>query len=235
MGKGNKVESYNVTFFRGEGLEPVVFNISKQQGDDLISARLSMLTKEVMDAETVSSEVFQSMFPAHVIAEYKKKYLELGYPNENLPNTNEGWMELIKTDLVNYRELGREQIANAAQQVADEILDIALEVYRGSKHRYNELPDVFRKQVDFHLPSMGALAAQHSGINEDTLEAQRTVLKLNLMSQVETRNIILEHFKETVGAGGEALGMFFGQMFGGAKGAAEVAYKNTKEALGKKK
>ncbi len=144
-------------------------------------------------------------------------------------------MELIKTDLVNYRELGREQIANAAQQVADEILDIALEVYRGSKHRYNELPDVFRKQVDFHLPSMGALAAQHSGIDEDTLEAQRTVLKLNLMSQVETRNIILEHFKETVGAGGEALGMFFGQMFGGAKGAAEVAYKNTKEALGKKR
>lgn len=233
--KPGKVESYNVTFYRGDGVEPVVFNISKQQGDDLISARLSMLTREVMDTETVNAEVFQSMFPAHVISEYKKRYLDLGYPQEQLPTTNEGWMELIKTDLINYRELGKEQIANAAQQVADEILDIALEVYRGNKHRYNELPDVFRKEVNFHVRAMGALAAQHSGINEETLEAQRMVLQLNLMAQEETRNVLLEHFKATVGAGGEAIGMFFGQMFGGAKGAAEVAYKNTKEALGKKK
>ncbi len=231
-----KVESYNVTFFRGEGVAPVVFNISKQQGDDLISARLSMLTREVIDKETIEAEVFQSMLPTYVVAEYKRKYIELGYPEEELPKTDQDWIILIKENLVAYREgVGREQIASAAQGIADEILDIALEVYRGNKHRYNELPDVFKEQVDFHLPSMGALAAQHSGINEETLEAQRTVLKLNLMAQEETRNTILEHFKATVGAGGEAIGMFFGQMFGGAKGASEVAYKSTKEALGKKK
>lgn len=230
-----KVESYNVSFFRGENVTPVVFNISKQQGDDLISARLSMLTKEVMDEETISDEVFQSLVPVYVATEYRKKLIGLGYPEDKLPNSTRDMVEMAKKDLVAYRELGKEQIASAAQEIADEILEIALEVYRGSKHRYNELPDVFKKQVDFHLPSMGALAAQHSGISEETLDAQRTVLKLNLMAQEETRNVILEHFKETVGAGGEALGMFFGQMFGGAKGAAEVAYKSTKEALEKKK
>lgn len=235
MGRGGKVESYNVTFYRGEGVEPMVFNISKTQGDDLISARLSMLTKEVMDAETIDAEAFQSLVPTYVAAEYKRKLLELGFTEDQLPKTTGDMIEMAKADLVAYRELGKEQIASAAQEIADEILDIALEVYRGNKHRYNELPDVFKKQVEFHLPAMGALAAQHSGISKETLDAQKMVLQLNLMEQEEFRNTLLEHFKATVGAGGEAIGMFFGQMFGGARGAAETAYKSTKEALGKKK
>lgn len=235
VGRSGKVESYNVSFYRSEGTPPVVFSISKEQGDDLISARLAKLTSEVLEKEIVDDEVFQSLVPAYVADEYRKKLIEMGVPENEIPTETQDIIKRIKQDLITYRELGREQIALEAQQVADELLSIAHEVLKGDNFRYNNLPKAFKQQVDFHLPSLGALASQNAGITEETMEAQRRVLKMNLMAQEETRNMLLDHFKTTVGAGGEALGMFFGQMFGGAKGAAEVAYRNTKEALSKKK
>lgn len=231
----DKSGKYKVTFYRGENIKPLVFIISKEQGDDLIGARLAILASDIAQDKMISDEAFQSLAPAYVAEEYKKRLRELGVPEEQLPKTTGEMIAMAQRDLIAYRELGKEQIASAAQEVADEILKIAYEVYRGNNFRYNNLPKVFRQQVDFHLASLGALAAQNSGISEETLEAQKMVLKLNLLAQEETRNMILEHIKETVGAGGEAVGAFFGKMFGGAKGASEVAYKNTRDSLTKKR
>lgn len=237
MGRFGSIEAYEVSLLKGNG-ETLSFRISKQQGEDLISARISVLASQVSQDEIISEEAFQSLIPTYVAEEYQNRLRAMGIPEEQIPKSVEGMIARAKEELIAYRELGKEQIASAAQQIADQILEITGEVFRGNKVRYNDLPDEFKEIVKFHLASFSALAAQHSGISNETLMAQQKVLTLNLMAQEKTRDMIISHFKAVVAAGGDSVGTLIGTLlgsaFGSTRGAAEVAYEKTKEALKKK-
>ncbi len=236
LGPKNKVEGYEVILPKPDGGK-VTFRISKQQGEDLISARLSMLASEVAQDKIISDEAFQSLLPAHVADEYRKRMIAMGTPEEEIPRDPIKIFEKVKAELVAYRELGREQIANDAQQIADELISITKEVLSGNNFRYNNLPAEFKKSVEFLRPTFEALAVESAGITEETVRAQKMALAINLMTQEKYRDMWMDHIRtvaSTVAAtGGDSIGLFIGSLVGSAigsgKGAVETAYEKTKE------
>lgn len=233
VGKLGGVDGYEVTITKESG-KKVVFRVSKEQGNDLIEARIALLASEVSQKEIVGDEAFQSLIPSYVAEEYKKRLISLGIPENQIPQTTTEMVERATQELAAYRELGKEQIAAAAQHIADQILEIASEVLDGNKVRWNKLPKEFQNMIRFHLPSFSALAAQHSGISEETMEAQRRAMALNLMAQEETRNMILSHLPALAGAGADTIATFFGRLWGTTRATAESSYNDVKIAVQKK-
>ncbi len=229
--RGKNIEGYDVALIK-EGGKEVKFSLSKQQGDDLISARLSALTEGIVD---IGQEAFDALVPTYVAVEYKKRLIALGTPEEDIPSTTSEMIQRAKEELIEYRELGKEQIASAAQAVADEIIQITYEVFKGNKVRYNGLPKDFQQVIKFQLPSISALASQHAGISEETMDAQRRVLALNLMSQEKTRDAILEWLPAMAGAGADTIGTFFGKLIGTTSGATAGAFLEAKSAIQNRK
>ncbi|HCQ31469.1 TPA: hypothetical protein DIU27_03760 [Candidatus Collierbacteria bacterium] len=226
--KSGRVESYVVKLIR-DGGENVSFLISKEQGQDLITARIAIMASEVAQDRIISEEAFQSLIPTYVAKEYRIRLLGMGIPEDKIPQTTSEMVAKARQELEEYRELGKEQIASAAQHIADQILEISSEVFAGNNFRYNQLPKEFKEIVKFHLPSFSALAAQHSGINEETMEAQRRALALNLMSQEQTRDAVLSYLPAIAGAGADTIATFLGNLLGTTRSAAESAYTKIKE------
>lgn len=235
MGRLGGVDGYEVTITREDGRD-ILFRVSKEQGRDLIEARIALLASNVSQERVIGDEVFQSLLPSYVAEEYGKRLRAMGVPEDQIPKTTTEMVERAKRELVTYRELGKEQIAAGAQHVADQILEIASEVLNGNKVRYNQLPKEFQDMIKFHLASFSALAAQHSGISEETVEAQRRVLALNLMAQKETRDMLLSHFPALAGAGADTIATFVGNLWGTTRATAETSYNNARtEAQRRKK
>ncbi len=221
---GKNIDGYDVMLIKENGKE-IKFALSKQQGQDLIAARLTSLTQGEVD---IDQEAFDALIPSYVAEEYRKRLVALGTPEDQIPKTTSEMIERAKEELITYRELGKEQIASAAQQVADEIIQITYEVFKGNKVRYNALPKEFKQVILFQLPSISALASQHAGISEETMDAQRRVLALNLMSQEKTRDAILEWLPAMAGAGADTIATFVGKLIGTTGGAVKSSYEEAK-------
>lgn len=237
FGSFNKIDAYEVVLTKPDG-GTVTFRVSRQQGEDLIAARLSLLASEVAQDQVISDEAFQSLLPTYVAEEYKKRLLALGVPEEEIPNSVTAMVTRAKGELEKYIELGKVQIASDSQRIADELISITKEVLSGNNFRYNNLPDEFKESVEFLRPTFTALALESAGVSEKTLEAQKMALAINLMSQQKYRDVWIEHFKAGFGGAADIAGTFFGKLLGSAygttKGAAEAAYTKTKEVLKKK-
>lgn len=234
FGPKSRIDGYEVVLPKPDGGN-VKFRISKQQGEDLISARLSMLASEVAQDKVISDEAFQSLLPTHVADEYRKRMLAMGTPAEEISKDPIEIFNKVRNELIAYRELGREQVANDAQQIADELISITKEVLSGNNFRYNGLPKEFKQSVEFLRPTFEALAVQTAGITEETVKAQKMALAINLMAQEKYRDMWMEHIKAVAATGADSIGIFLGGVVGSAigagRGAAEAAYEKTKEVL----
>lgn len=155
----------------------------------------------------------------------------LGVPEEQIPQSTTEMIARATQELEEYQELGKKQIASAAQHIADQILEITGEVFGGNKVRFNALPKEFQNVVKFHLPSFSALAAQHSGINEETLAAQQLAMKINLLAQEKTRDAVLEYFPAMAATGADTIAIFFGNLIGSTGGAVKGSYDKALEAV----
>lgn len=227
---GKTVEGYDVTLTTKTGSSTFPLNV--RQGQELIAARLAAMTRIMVD---VDQEAFDSLVPTIVAEKYKDRLISMGTPEDQIPKTTEEMIMRAKGELIAFQELGVQQIASKAQSIADEVLEIVYEVYKGNNIRYNGLPSHFKESVDFMIPSINALAAQHAGITDETIAAQKKVLALNLLSHEKTREAILDWFPAMAGAGADTIATFFGKLIGTTGGAVAGSYSLAKEAIKKRK
>lgn len=229
------LEGYSVVLLGADGTEGRKFEIDKKQGEDLLRARIALLASEVAHNKQIEDEADQALLPAYVAEAYRNKLRQMGVAEEDLPKTPSDMIIRSTKELEEYMILGKLQIAMESQGLADKAMRLIGQVFDGNQVIYNGLPEDFKKVIKFHLNSIAALAAQNSGINEETVDAARLALKINLLAHEKTREVILAWAPAIAEAGADTIATFFGNLIGTTGGAVAGSFEKAKEAVTKKK